>query len=450
MADAPEDIASDDDASIAAEPLLLTVVLAAGALRLLAVLGQHAFVYADSIDYETLDFTGHARRPWVTPLLYHLVSDPALRIALQASIGAVCWSFLAVQAAQLTRDRRVRWGLLVTVLALSLTTTVTNWDTAMLSESLALSFTALVLGALAACARRPGLPWAAGVLVAWVLWIWTRQAHLVASVLATVALGVVLAVLLARRRKVPGHLLLLVPGVAVITLVAGFTYSRNTEIVHFNLAMVIGNRVLPDPERVDWYLDHGMPRSEVVTRGQAVAPQELLADRRFSHWIDTEGTGTYAKDLLEHPWRRVTEPLESMVSDRPPFGQLDRPDEVMLASPDSYGVGREVLPRFVEELLFDPGHAGMVVLLLAVVALATAHEWRERGFDRRWGLPLLVLGLQIPTLLLIWHTSTAELGRLALPSALILRITLFAQLALLVDGRLTGPSATTPPSSPPG
>jgi hypothetical protein len=193
-----------------------------------------------------------------------------------------------------------------------------------------------------------------------------------------------------------------------------------------------------------------MPRSEVVTRGQAVAPQELLADRRFSHWIDTEGTGTYAKDLLEHPWRTVTEPLESMVSDRPPFGQLDRPDVVMLASPDSYGVGREVLPRFVEELLFDPGHAGMVVLLLAVVALATAHEWRERGFDRRWGLPLLVLGLQIPTLLLIWHTSTAELGRLALPSALILRITLFAQLALLVDGRLTGPSATTPPSSPPG
>jgi hypothetical protein len=464
MADSPQDPQADDDAPgapglldepppIEAEPLLLTVLLAAGVLRLLAVVGQHAYVYADSIDYEQLDFTGRARRPWVTPLLYHLVSDPALRLALQASIGAACWSFLALQVAQLTEDRRIRWALLLTVLALSLTTTVTSWDTAMLSESLALSFTALLLGALAAYARRPNLAWAGAVLAAWILWIWTRQAHLVASVLATIALGVVLAALLARRRRVPAHLLLLVPGVALITLVAGYTYSQNTEIVHFNLAMVIGNRVLPDPGRVDWYLDHGMPRSDLVTAGHAVSPQDLLADPGFSHWVDTDALQTYARDLLEHPWRTATEPLDSMVSDRPPFGQLDRPDDVMLASPDSYGVGREVLPRIVEELTFDPGQAGMVVLLLALVVLATAHEWSGRGFDRRWRLPLLVLALQLPTLLLIWHSSTAELGRLALPSALILRIALFAQLALLVDGRWSGrddrPPVTVEPTAAP-
>jgi hypothetical protein len=139
-----------------------------------------------------------------------------------------------------------------------------------------------------------------------------------------------------------------------------------------------------------------------------------------------------------------------MVSERAPFGQLDRPDEVMLATPDSYGVGREVLPRPVEELLFDPGHAGAVVLLLFVVVGATVAEWRRRGPDPRWRMPLFVLALQAPTLLLVWHASTAELGRLSLPSALVLRVLLCVQLALLADRWLSpAASATTPPSSPP-
>jgi hypothetical protein len=173
-----------------------------------------------------------------------------------------------------------------------------------------------------------------------------------------------------------------------------------------------------------------------VVVGEARTPQDLLADRPFHRWIDRDGVGVYARYLALHPWNTLTEPLESFVSDRPPFGDLTRVDEVMLAGPDSYGVAREVLPSVVEDALFEPGQAGGVVFALALVVAATLWSWRRYGADARWGLPLLVLVLQWPALLLAWQSSTAELGRLALGSALLVRLALLLQGALLVEAWL--------------
>jgi hypothetical protein len=427
---------AEADAGGDSESLLLWVLAGSVVLRVLAVVAQHAFVYTDSVDYETLDFSGRARRPWVTPLLYHLIHEPAARILLQGVIGGLCWAFLAIQAGQLVHDRRVRWVVLVSVLALSLTTTVTNWDTAMLSESLALSFTALLLGTLLRFAQSPDMRAVWPVLVAWALWIWTRQNNLVLALLGTAAVALLLGWRAARGAPLQGAPVALLVGLAAITALAAFTYSRNTEIVHYNLAQIIGNRVLPDESRTSWFVDHGMPIADGVVVGQPRTPQDLLADRRFRRWIDRDGVGVYARYLASDPWRTITEPLDSFVSDRAPFGDLTRTDEVMLAGPDSYGVAREVLPSVVEDALFEPGQAGAVVLGLALVLTATAWSRRRHGPDPRWTLPLVVLVLQWPALLVAWQASTAELGRLALTSALLVRLALLLQAGLLVDASL--------------
>jgi hypothetical protein len=149
--------------------------------------------------------------------------------------------------------------------------------------------------------------------------------------------------------------------------------------------------------------------------------------------VATDGTGVYAKYLLTHPWDTITDPLESLVSDRPPFADPDRGDEVMLAGPDRYGVSREVLPGPIEDLLFHPNEAGNVLFALALAVGGTLWAWRRGGPDGRWAVPLVVLALQVPALILVWHSSTSELGRLALPSALIVRLTLILQLGLLVE-----------------
>jgi hypothetical protein len=409
------------------------VLGAAAVLHVIAVVGQHPFVYTDSIDYETLDFTGGARRPWVTPLLYWVTDDQSLRIVLQAAIGIVCWTVLGLRASSFAQARVARWTILLAVLGLSLTTTVTSWDTAMLSESLALSLTALLLAALLRFAQDPSHRSAAFVLAAWLLWIFTRQNHLVLGGLVTVAVAAVLLVRWRRERTLHAPSLVLVGGLAALSALAVVSYAQNTEIVHYNLAQIIGNRVFPDPETSAWFTDEGMPVPRDHPLGLAVTPQALLEDRAFEDWIEEDGVGVYARYLLQHPWYSVTGPFESFFSDRPPFGDLARVDEVMLASPDSYGVGRQVLPGPVEDALFEPGQAGLVVFALVVTIVLTALRWRRVGPDGRWLVPLVALGLQWPALTAVWHASTAELGRLALPSALVVRVALVVQLGLLLD-----------------
>jgi hypothetical protein len=412
------------------------VVTVAAILRILAVIGQQAFVYVDSIDYETLDFSGGARRPWVTPLLYGLTERLPLRILLQAVIGATCWTYLALVASTLATQRWARLGILVAILSLSLTTTITNWDTAMLSESLALSTSALLMGALLRVAQLRTVGTVLLALGAWLLWIFTRQNHLVLGGLVVATLAVVLVVQWRRARSFDRVGGLLLGGIAALTLVALLSYRENTEIVDFNLATVIGSRVLTDADDLAWFVDEGMPVPSAVAPGAAASPEQLLADTEFEPWLRGDGLSTYARFLVTHPWDTLTGPLESFVSDRPPFSDAARADDVLLASPDGYGVGRQVLPEPIEDVLFQPGSAGTVVFALVLVVVLTARRWEVHGPDPRWLVPLLALLLQWPALTAVWHASVAELGRLALPSAVILRIAILLQLALLVDAWL--------------
>jgi hypothetical protein len=398
----------------------------------------------DSADYEILDFAGGARRPWVTPALYGLTDHLPYRIVLQAVVGALCWSYLAVAASTLVADRRVRWGVLLAILGLSLTTTVTSWDTAMLSESLALSFSALLLAALLRVAQVRSFGAVAIAAGAWVLWIFTRQNHLVLAWLVIAALTLLFARSWRRRRAVDRILGALLAALVVVSLVAVLSYRRNTEIVDFNVATVIGARVLTDPQDRDWFVDHGMPVPDVLVPGAPASPEQLLADRGFERWLQADGVRTYAQFLVTHPWDTITRPLESFVSDRAPFSDATRADEVLLATPDAYGVARQVIPEPVEDLLFQPGSAGTVVFALAAVLLLTQRRWRLHGGDPRWLVPLLALALQWPALTVVWHASVAELGRLALPSVVILRAAILLQVALLTDAWLSDRGATNP------
>jgi hypothetical protein len=440
----PADGAGQDPAEREERRTVGAVLVGAALLRIVAVIGQQAFVYVDSADYEVLDFSGRARRPWVTPLLYSLTDSTAIRIVLQASIGAACWSFLAVVASSMAEDRRARWAILLSILGLSLTTTVTNWDTAMLSESMALSLTALLLATLLRVAQRRTTAAVVAAVGAWALWIFTRQNHLVLAVLVVATVAVLIAVGWARRRVVDRVLALLLAGFVLVGLLAASSYRSNTEIIDFNVATVLGARVLPDAGDAAWFHDHGMPAPADVPAGAAASPEQLLDDPTFAAWLHEDGVRTYGRFLAVHPWATLTRPLEGFVSDRAPFGDAARADEVLLAGPDSYGVGREVIPEPVEDLLFQPGSAGTVVFALVAVVALTVRRWRDHGPDGRWLVPLVALGLQWPALTAVWHASVAELSRLALPSVVVIRVAIVLQLALLTDAWLRDRRAVEP------
>jgi hypothetical protein len=177
-----------------------------------------------------------------------------------------------------------------------------------------------------------------------------------------------------------------------------------------------------------------MPVPSVAATGQAVMPEPLLADAAFSDWVADRGPVTYAEYLALHPWSTLTAPLEDLVADRPAFAEERHVDQTMLSPGESYGSSRPVIPEPLETLLFGPGGTGAVLTAVVAVVALSGLRRRTSGWESRWLVPLTAIGLPLPALVLIWHTSTAELGRLALVSAVILRIGLLVQLAFLADG----------------
>ena len=365
------------------------------------------------------------------PFLYWLIpgTNRALVIG-QAVVGAVCWSVLALSAAAWFRLRTARVAVAVVLAALGCTSVVTNWDAAKLSESLGLSLTVLVVAAWLNFLRRTELATALLVALATLPWLFVRQS-IVPTAWMAVGLVVVAVVVLARRRGRRDLGVRLLALLAIVLAVEGAlataSYSRNQEIVHENLLVIVANRVASDPARLEWFTQHGMP----VPASGALDPDSLRSDPAFSDWVAHEGRSTYVRYLATHPWYTATAPLDDFAGVRQPNAEEQVPSTAMLAPPAFYASVRLVLPEPVEDLLFGPGDTGMVIALTVVVL-----GWSLARVGRRsprWPLPLALIGLAVASLYTGWHGATPELDRLALAGAVALRIGLVLQLAVLIE-----------------
>ncbi|HEX2576370.1 MAG TPA: hypothetical protein VHK88_08480, partial [Aquihabitans sp.] len=408
--------------------------------RVLAVIGLHPYLYVDSAEYGTLDLTGRGRRPWATPALYWAIpGDRRWELVGQAVVGGLCWSVLALAVAAWFRDRRVGLVAAGAVVALALTTSLTNWDTAILSESLALSLTALLVAAWLNLLRRPSWATVALVALATFPWLFVRQSLLptawavaAATVVAAIAswrLGTGERAAQRQGRAIGArHLGALAAALVLLTGLATASYARNQEVVRTNLTVIVANRVATDGDRLDWFRDHGMP----VPPSGDLGPGALAVDPAFARWVAGEGRGTYTRFLVTHPWYALTEPLDDLVGVRRSYGDEPEPTAAMLSPADAYGSARPVVPEPLEEVLFDPGATGTVTTVLVLTLVWSVVRRRRR--DARWALPLGLVALSVGSMLVGWHGATPELGRLAIVAAVALRIGLLLQIGLLVDG----------------
>ena len=69
-------------------------------------------------------------------------------------------------------------------------------------------------------------------------------------------------------------------------------------------------------------------------RGPFLDGFHLGRHAEFEPWLRDDGVRTYARFLVTHPWDTLTSPLESFVSDRPPFSDTEAPPEsaILLSS----------------------------------------------------------------------------------------------------------------------
>lgn len=410
--------------------LVAALVIGIVVVRILAVIGLRPYIYVDSGEYAVVDFTGRGRRPWATPYLHWLIpGDHRWEIVGQALVGGLCWAVLGLAVAAWFRERRVRLVATGAVVALGLTTSITNWDAAILSESLALSLTALLVAAWLNLARRPSVMTAALVVAATFPWLFVRQSLLPTAWLV-VAAAIAATLVTWRRAGAWRPLAGLAVGLVLLTGLASASYSRNQEVVRANLTTIVANRIATDPDRLSWFRENGMP----VPASGALDPGALTIDPAYGRWVGGEGRTTYARYLLTHPWYTLTEPLGDLVSVRQSYGDEPVEQSTMLSPGDGYGSARPVIPEVVEQILFEPGGTGTV--LTAMVAVVGLSLVRRRRRDRRWAVPLALVAISVVSLIVAWHGATPELGRLAIVAAVALRLGLILQLGFLAEDHL--------------
>lgn len=366
-------------------------------------------VWNDTADYLASAGTGwlsaarwYGPRPVLMPAVLTAVgSDLKSFVAIQTVVAVVAWALLAASvASSLPRGWRP-WAGGAAVVAVAVTWPVAMWDQEVLTESLALSTLALVAAAIVWAAQ--GLDrWRAGALiVAAALWLAVRDSHVVPVAVAAAGLGGWALLHRPQRRRLT--LLTAAYLGALAFLVAGAVQVGHRD--DQPLEHVYAARILPYPERVAWFSDHGMPdgpslgavpEAAAVGRAPFTPVAQAPAWDRWRTWLARDGRSTFVRYVVAHPGYVISEPRQ-------------RPERVF-----NNGEGLATYrPLELRELpglqrLAYPELSATVVVAALMVPVA---RWRRtlRSAPFVAGAALVVTAF--PHALAVWHSDGMESAR---------------------------------------
>jgi hypothetical protein len=409
-----------------------TIVLLAGsavvfvALRLVALANIPVARFPDTRTYDAVNFLGDATRLWAVPLLWELSPDDT---AVQILLGTVAWLTLAIVTFKVVRDQRVATAGFLLILGLGLCGAATEWDRALLSESLTFSTLLFVVSALLLLGERYSRARVAFLLVAITAWLFARHAD--AWLFVLIGPPAIVALLATRRREL---ILALALPLTVLAGWAAFAIHNENTIWKYNATAVIQLRVLQDQAQTAYFRERGMPYN---ARIQAVADTDtrfrsdtpLLRNSALRSWIGTDFRSTYAQYLATHPAGTAEKPARYFANGMP--------------ARVGYTDPREPIPGPVRKLLWPTG-AGLALLTLLSLVLATLALRARVARGVMW-IPLAGIAVAGLWGLLTWHQSATEVARLFAPVSLLLHVSLLLTLLFAVDG-LVGRKRSVPRS----
>jgi hypothetical protein len=401
------------------------------------------YVATAKLSLTSLDLWAGARAPGF-PLLVKLTGhDYDATVGIQFWCSVFAWGFLAFTVGRMVRSGWPRWLGTGLVLAFACTRPVTQWDRQLLSESLSLSFLALALAASLWFAHRRTWPRAIAVIVAAMYWCSLRDPH--ALVLGVAGVTVLAAVIVSQYRHRAPEVSALVVGVALL-LTAGVAQSAadrgGRELLP--VSNVYAARILAFPDRLDWFLDHGMPQA---TRLRQLSRQARAAGRpvavivpaiandardptltRYHEWLVDHGQRLLLEYAITHPRYLVLEPFE-----RPERGFNS------LGGWAGYAPNHREVP-LLDRILFPPWP---FVVLEFVAAVVVATIRRLRSIE--WWVALGWAAAAVVHLGAAWHADAQELARHALIPDVQFRIATIVAIALAANALSGAPRASASP-----
>jgi hypothetical protein len=334
-----------------------------------------------------VSFIGHAPRLWGAPMLYALFSDDRGRTFAQWATGTLAWAALAWALWTCLRGLPARILGSGLVLLLGLLTPVTNWDFAILSESLSISLGVLVLALLLRALSTGSRVALAGMTAAAVWWTFTRPDIRVLVVL----LVPVLAGYAWRNRPrcwfaigCAGMLVVAIAWCTAIMPAMLSTYSRYsaTPSVGYDEGLLIYRlrlHILPDPQvKAIFEREFGMPTCAATDR-IAVSPQ----------WQTVEFVGAYNSCPALKAWgQRNAGDVYNRFALREPrvYARITVKLLGLSLAGANYAKPKVVVSHAVEKAAFPPSRYtvglvfGGLAVALALAVVAGAHRLRRLLF----------------------------------------------------------------------
>jgi hypothetical protein len=371
-------------------------------------------IWTDSTSYATVAVhplwsTGFwaGQRPPLVPFVLKLAGSSTAFVALQALVAVAAWGCLAWTVGRLVPGgwRRVLATWLV--LGFATSTPITLWNRSVLSESLSMSFLALLVAGVIWAVRRLTWPRVGAVVVAAVGFATTRDAQIYTVALVGVGVGVFVLVRGRHRPWLVRRAGTLALGLVVVAALFGWD-AAHTGRNRQNAWDVLVVRIFPFPGRVAWFAAHGMPQARAIDRLAAATPATKGAakvvsfdtsDPRYAaleRWITNDAESTYILFLLTHPAYVVTAPLV-----RPElsnnfangnllfYAALDRVDSPLTA------------------VLWPAWWWLLPMSVVAVVVAGVTGMWRRRS----WRVIGALGALGVVAMLVSWHGDGQEVTR---------------------------------------
>jgi hypothetical protein len=385
-------------------------------VRLAFVVGaQIVTIHPDTPSYQRApDFFGGDWRPWLYPLINWLLPNVGV-VIFQTALSAVAFVALAFAVASTMRTETLRAVAVLVVLLLGASTRNTLWDSYMLTESIAVSLTALVIAALIYWERVPGWAW----LTLFACWIFTRDAHLYLGALLLAG-----CVILAWHHRRPVALI----GMVVVMVWAVLAGQRNHDSEHYAVTVNVAFHAGRDVDKFVWFVDEGMP----VSAGFLIPDfndrfSYMLGDPEFQDWVAREGAATYARYLATHP-------AFTLGALRSVF--VDRGIAVESLVDETYWHLADDEPAGVPWVWPADGNLYTLVLVAASIVGSLLVLLGGGGLDRRWILPAVLMMSTVPHALLAYHGTPWELARHGVVPAFVLVISAVWVIGLASDRAL--------------
>ena len=362
-------------------------------------------------------------RPWTTPLLYKLVGNAPQSIAIfQLFLSIACWGLLALSVAATLRSSWLKLIGFAGILLFSLSSEIIMWDGVILSDSISLSLMALWIACWLWLARTWHFLNVALLIGVALFWSFARDtnAWIILVVASALLIGTAAGLLRTRFILVAGAL-------AIIFAANDYSANRGRRWV---VAFInnVGLRILPVPERTEFFKQLGMPVTWVLMdRAGKKAWHDDWAFLKnpklgeFRRWLYESGKLSYVRFLLSHPALTLQEPLR-------------HPEQILASELRNYAPVNfsPILRGPLAEIVYFKNWALLSIWLAGIIVgwIVGSGIWRGSG---AMVVALGMIVLTYPHAILVWHGDPNEIDRHALQASVQLRLGIWLILLTAAD-----------------